>query len=106
MVEIEFKYFQNIILVNANLDDYFRTVFSVFYKKAEVEPNSVIFIFENKKISEEQKIVDIISEKEKLNDKITISVFPLNIYNNHSIFEQSKEIICPKCLTQCRIKII
>ena len=106
MVEIEFEYFQNNIIIKANIDDYFSTVFYNFYKKAELEPNSVIFLLGSKRISESQKVLDIINEEEKLKDKIIITVFPLNIDYNHPMFEQSKEIICPKCLKQCRIKII
>ena len=106
MVEIEFEYFQNNIIIKANIDDYFSTVFYNFYKKAELEPNSVIFLLGSKRISESQKVLDIINEEEKLKDKIIITAFPLNIDYNHPMFEQSKEIICPKCLKQCRIKII
>ena len=106
MVEIEFEYFQNNILIKANIDDCFSTVFYDFYKKAEIEPNSVIFTIESKRISEQQKVIDIINETKKLNERIIIKVFPLNIDFNHPMFEQSKEIICPKCLKQCRIKII
>ena len=105
MIDIEFKYLQNIIVITSNLNDNFSTVFSNFYKRVEIEPNSVMFLFDNKKISENKKIIDFISETEKLNNKITISVIPLNINNNHKIFEVSKEIICPKCSRQCRIKM-
>ena len=33
MVEIEFEYFQNNIIIKANIDDYFSTVFIIFTKK-------------------------------------------------------------------------
>ena len=105
MIDIEFQYLQNIIVITSNLNDNFSTVFSNFYERVEIEPNSVMFLFDNKKISENKKIIDFISETEKLNNKITISVIPLNINNNHKIFEVSKEIICPKCSRQCRIKM-
>ena len=61
MVEIEFEYFQNNIIIKANIDDYFSTVFYNFYKKAELEPNSVIFLLGSKTISESQKVIDIIN---------------------------------------------
>jgi hypothetical protein len=105
MIDIEFKYLQNIIVITSNLNDNFSTVFSNFYERVEIEPNSVMFLFDNKKILENKKIIDFIGETEKLNNKITISVIPLNINNNHKIFEVSKEIICPKCSRQCRIKM-
>ena len=50
MIDIEFKYLQNIIVITSNLNDNFSTVFSNFYKRVEIEPNSVMFLFDNKKI--------------------------------------------------------
>ena len=104
MVEIEFEYLQNKIVIYANLSDYFSNISYKFYQKAGADPNSIIFFAHSQKITEDKKLEDIMEETEKFNQKIIISVYPININNNNKIIEQSKEIICPKCLKQCRIK--
>ena len=104
MVEIEFEYLEKKILIHANLSDYFNIIFNKFYQKSGTDPNSVIFMAHSKNITEDLKLEDIMDETEKLNQKIHITVYPININNKNKIIEQSKEIICPKCSEQCRIK--
>ena len=44
MIELEFEFEQEKIKIKANLSDLFITVFSKYYSKAKIEPNSVIFL--------------------------------------------------------------
>ena len=104
MVDIEFDYLQDKITMKFNLTDDFNSVFDKYYQKANIEPNSVVFMAHAMTIPKDKKIIDIMDTSEKLTNKIYISVFPLYL-NNNQVFEQSKEIICPKCSEQCIIKI-
>ena len=104
MVDIEFDYLQDKITMKFNLTDDFNSVFDKYYHKANIEPNSVVFMAHAMTIPKNKKIIDIMDTSEKLTNKIYISVFPLYL-NNNQVFEQSKEIICPKCSEQCIIKI-
>ena len=103
MVELEFNFQENKICINANLNDYISTIINKYYQKAQIAPNSVIFISNSIQIQENKKIIDIM---EKSNNKIYITVLPLDINNNNKkVIGDSKQIICPKCLEQCQIKI-
>ena len=105
MVEIEFDYLKDKITLEFNLNDNLESVLDTYCQKTCIEKNSVIFKAHNLKIPGDKKIIDIMDDTEKLNKKMNISVFPYDKTSNHKIIEQSKEIICPKCSEQCRIKI-
>ena len=104
MIGLEFDYEQNKVFMQANLYDYFSTVINKYYQKTQIEPNSVIFMAHSIQIQENKRIIDVMNQIEKINNKIYIAVFPLYI-NNKKVIEDSKEIICPKCSEQCLIKI-
>ena len=76
-----------------------------FYQKAEIIPNSVFFMANSILLTGDKKIGDIMNETEKYNKKMHISVFPLYLDGKDKVIVESKEVICPKCLEQCRIKI-
>ena len=106
MVELEFNFQENKICINANLNDYISTIINKYYQKAQIAPNSVIFVSNSIQIPENKKIIDIMDNLEKSNNKIYITVLPLDINNNNKKeIGDSKQIICPKCLEQCQIKI-
>ena len=105
MVELEFDYFQDKMKLKFNLSDDFESVFDKYCLKTGIEKNSVIFKVHNLEISGDKKIIDIMNNTERLNNKMNISVFRHFINPNDKVIEQSKEIICPKCSEQCRIKI-
>ena len=105
MVDLEFIYLQENITIQANLSDDFATIFNKFYQKLDIEPNTVIFLFNNKQIPTNKKLIDITNGSPKKDKKIKITVLPLSINNRKKLIENSKDIICPKCFEQCRIKI-
>ena len=105
MVEIEFYYEQHKVNIQANLNDNFSTVINNFYQKAKIKQNSVFFMAHAFQIKGDIKIMGIMNETEKLNKKMRIDVFPLYINKDDKVIVESKDIICPKCLEQCRIKI-
>ena len=81
------------------ITDKFSNVFNKYYQKVGIEPNSVLFMAHSMSIPGDKKILDIMDKNEKLNKKMKIVVL------NDKVIKQSKEIICPKCLEQCKIKI-
>ena len=105
MVELEFDYQQNKITMQANSNEYFSTILKKYYAKSQIEPNSVIFMAHSMKIPENKKIIEVMNQLEKMNKRMYIAVFPLDINNNDKVITEAKEIICPKCTDQCRIKI-
>ena len=105
MVELEFDYQQNKIILHANLNDYFSTIFWKYFQKSQLQQNSVIFFAHSVQIQENKRLIDIMNQTEKRDNKMYISVFRLYINDNEKVVVESKEIICPKCFEQCRIKI-
>ena len=106
MVELEFDYQKNKTYIQADLDDYFSTILTKYYQKSQIEANSVIFTAHSIKIEENKKLIEIMNQTEKKNKKVHIFVLPLYIDSKDStIIVESKDIICPKCLEQCQIKI-
>ena len=105
MVEIEFEYFQGKIKMDFDLTDSLSSVYEQYSKKTGIELNSFVFMAHSMTIPKDQKLIDIMNSTEKLEKKMKITVFPINIDSNEKVIEQSKEVICPKCFEQCRIKI-
>ena len=105
MVELEFDYQQNKVFMKVNPSEYFNTIINQYYLKAQIEPNSVTFFAHSVQIQENKRVIEVMNQLEKMNNKMYIMVFPLYINNNKNVVEDSKEIICPKCYEQCRIKI-
>ena len=105
MVEIEFLYLQDEIKVQVNLDDCFTVAKNRFYQKSRLMENSVLFLHNTFSIDETKTIKEIMNSNEKFKKSMRIDVFPLYINKNEDLITESKEIICPKCFEQCRIKI-
>ena len=105
MVELEFECEQNKVIIQANLNDYFSTIIPKYYQKAEIEPNSVFFVAHSFMIQENKRIIDFMDKADKKNNKLYIQVHQIYISRKKNYIEDSKEIICPKCSEQCRIKI-
>ena len=105
MVELEFECDQNKVIIQANLNDYFSTIIPKYYQKAEIEPNSVFFVAHSFMIQENKRIIDFMDKSDKKNNKLYIQVHQIYISRKKNYIEDSKEIICPKCSEQCRIKI-
>jgi len=106
MAQLEFEYSQRIVMIQANFDDLFKTVFDRYYQKANIKPNSVVFIANGIKLSENKRIIDSMNQMQIMSRKIRIFVASLNNSQNYNYIIESKEIICPKCFEECRIKII
>ena len=57
-------------------------------------------------IPENKRIFEVMNQFEKMNKRMYIAVFPLyKGDSNKNVIVDAKDIICPKCLEQCRIKI-
>ena len=88
-----------------NLNDYFFKIIPKYYQKEEIEPNSDFFVAHSFMIQENKRIIDFMDKSDKKNNKLYIQVHQIYISRKKNYIEDSKEIICPKCSEQCRIKI-
>ena len=74
MIVVEFDMNQQIITVQANLNDIFQTVIDSFLKKTLLDPKSVFFITNGKPIEPNQTVERQISKLNKENNKMKVLV--------------------------------
>ena len=100
MVEVEFEFKQNVIKIQALLDDLFQNVINQYAQKSSINPDLYYFLANGKTINNKETVESQMNEINKKNSKIRVLVFLIE--DNKAI--KSKEIICPKCKEPCRIK--
>ena len=105
MVEVEFDYNQIKTTILANLTDDFGTIINKYCQKTQIDKNTVTFFAHSVQIPENKKLINIMNQIEKRDKKMFVAVFSLYLNDNQKVIVESKEIICPKCFEQYRIKI-
>ena len=104
MVTIEFNYNQTYTVIQANLTDLFRDVVDKYYQKSLIPKDSVYFLVNGDTIKLERTIESYMNDINKREGKMKVLVNM--IYQvKENVIQESKEIICPECKEQCRIKI-
>ena len=107
MVELIFKYSGIETLIQANLDDSFDKIIQKFINKSLLDINNVQFFSNGRKISNNEKVKNILSksEKESKRKKILVLSINSNINNDNINMIKSKDIICPICKEICIYEI-
>ena len=107
MVELIFKYSGIETLIQANLDDSFDKIIQKFINKSLLDINNVQFFSNGRKISNNEKVKNILSksEKESKRKKILVLSINSNINNDNTNMIKSKDIICPICKEPCIYEI-
>ena len=107
MVEIEFNYQQEKIIIQGNFDNLFEEIANKYRDKSKLDINKIYFISNGKMINQKDRLENIMSESDKRNKRILILVNSINnsisIENNN--YENSKDIICPDCNEICKYEI-
>jgi len=62
MVEVEFNYLQNIIKIQANINDSFQLIIEKYLNKINLDINNIYFLSKGKKISKNEILGDIMDE--------------------------------------------
>ena len=110
MVQIEFEYYQNKILIQGNLEDKFDTIINRYKQKIgtleyfSLDNNSLTFLANGKKLNLENTVESHMNQLNKENKKIKVLV-DLAGEEKKKVEVQSKDIICPKCHEPCKFKI-
>ena len=112
MSEISFIYEGRTIVVQGNRNQKMKDICKSFLTKAQLQDNSVYYLYNGKKIKEELELENIMSTEDKNRNKMTIIVYNLieegndnNNGNNNDIIVKSKVVICPECKEKIIIKI-
>ena len=106
MVEIIFSYNQVETLIQSNLNDSFNTIIQKYINKSQLDINKIYFISNGQILSKNEKLINIMNNTEKLNNKKIILVLSINsTINNNTNIIKSKDIICPICKEICIYEI-
>ena len=99
MVELIFNYNQVQTLIQANLNDSFNSIIQKYVNKTKLDINNIYFVSDGKKISNNEKVKNIMNQTEKSNKRKIILVLSINstINNDNTNMIKSKDIICPTC---------
>ena len=102
LVEVEFNYNQNIIIVWANFEDLFKNIIDKYLIKSNLDINEIYFLANGIKIDKNEKIINIMNEYEKENKKIKILVYSTINNNENKNIKKSNDILCPECKEICK----
>ena len=96
MIESIFNFNGIETLINCNINDKLLDICNKFVNKISVDINKLYFLYGGLEINKDLTCFELINNKDKERGKMNIFVYDKK--------EQSKEIICPKCFENCRIK--
>ena len=74
MIDIEFHYNQQIILIQSILDEPFKNVIDKYFQKSQFDRNNVFFIVNGQPINPEEKIEKQMNKMNKDNKSLKILV--------------------------------
>ena len=100
MINIEFVFESQNMYIQGNSSDPFKKMINHFCNKVGLDKNGLYFIMNGMLIEEEEIINKYI---QKLGES-KVLVERKKKEDNKDIIEKSKDIICPECKEQCRIK--
>ena len=106
MSNIEFKYNDKIICIQGKEEEKMKTIIDRFLNKGNVIKDNLIFLYDGNIIDEEMTLSQQANKIDKMNKKMSIIAVDF-IDDNKYIknLKKSKNIICPECNENIRIKI-
>ncbi len=107
MIQIEFEYEQNKVMVQAKSYEPFQYAIDRYIQKSQIQLDSVYFIAKGNQIKPESSLENIMTNLNKREKKIKVLVNKIQDKDNNGqqVIVKSKNIICPKCGENCRIII-
>ena len=104
---IDFHYEGTIMSLKCLKEEIIREIYRKFCNKALINLNSVFFLYNGKRTNDNLSLREIINNEDKKSNKMDILVYLINkttIIQNKS-YAKSKQVICPKCGENAKIKI-
>ena len=104
MVEVDFIYNDGNINIHCNKNDRMKEIFEKFINKTKIDRNKIYYLYNGEKINKEELTFEELLKDNNIN-KIKILVSNINEEINKNNIIKSKNIICPECKENIRIKI-
>ena len=104
---IDFHYEGNIMSLKCLKEEIMQDIHIKFCNKALINLNSVFFLYNGNRTNDNLSLREIINNEDKKRNKMDILVYLINettIIQNKS-YAKSKQVICPKCGENAKIKI-
>ena len=105
MKEAEFIYEDKKIIIQCNENDLVKDICKKFASKLNLEMSSLFFICGGEKINLDLTFNNLLNTANKDANKISIIVFENKIEVSSKNVLKMKEVICPKCGENARLKI-
>ena len=105
MFLIEFYYKGNPITSQVNENDLMETIFQNFCGKANIDINSVHFLYGGNKVKEKLKFNEIVNKEDKERKKMNILVLEAYSMIDQKSLKEIKQVVCPICKEDCRLQI-
>ena len=105
MVEIEFDVNQEIIIVQADLNDIFQIAIDSFIKKSLLDPNSIFFLANGSQINSNETIESQMSSVNKAYKRMKVLFQFLKKDTMVEATIKSNEIICYRYKEACLLEI-
>ena len=104
---IQFNYNSELITIQGNLNEKMKDIINKFITKTTTDKNSLCFLYGGSVIREESILSQIVTGEDKRRNQMNILVnsFLNNHQNEMNSIIKSKEVICPKCLEEIKLKI-
>jgi hypothetical protein len=105
MKEVEFIYEERKIIIQCNENDLMKDICKRFASKLSLEMDSLFFIYGGEKINLDLTFINVAKTANKEANKISIIVYENKIEASSKNELKMKEVICPKCGENARLKI-
>ena len=105
MVEVEFIYESNRIIILGKSNETLDSIINKYVNSMQLEIDKLTFISKETIINGQERLENIMNESEKKNKKITILVFSVNNDIENTNIKKSEYIICPECKENCNYSI-
>ena len=105
---IYFDYCGKKVLILGNLNENMKIIINRFIKKTSADKKSINLLYNGKIVKEDLLLNEVVNKEDKLRKEMNIVVNSINKnakdnQNNSTI--KSKEVICPKCLSNINLKV-
>ena len=104
MVEIEFIYNSKKTVIQCQENEIFKEIIKKYSKKIMKNVDNLFFLYNGLKIKEEYSFKELANNMDKENRKMAILVNDIESNQNNDNIKKSKEIICPNCKGNIKIK--
>ena len=105
MCSVDFNYKGLNTTIHSNENDSMEEICKSFCGKANIDINSVYFLYGGNRVNQKLKFNEIASNLDKTRKKMNFLVMEANSQIDKKSLKEIKQVVCPICKDNCRLKI-